>query len=87
MKEALDPKTSEPVNPLKSARDVASQMTALLNQDFDFKNPGPNTVDTVTEGSCVVVVGSTGTGKSSTIGKVTRRSVSAGNGKDRVTVR
>ena len=37
--------------------------------------------------SCVICVGSTGTGKSSTISKCTRRSASSGNGRDRITVR
>ncbi len=72
-------KSARDVANVKSARDVASQMTALLNQDFEFGKSS--------EPSCVICVGSTGTGKSSTIGKVTRRAVSAGNGKDRVTFR
>ena len=37
--------------------------------------------------SCIICVGSTGTGKSSTISKCTRRAVSSGNGRDRITVR
>ena len=37
--------------------------------------------------SCVICVGSTGTGKSSTISKCTRRAASSGNGRDRITVR
>lgn len=37
--------------------------------------------------SCVICIGSTGAGKSATISKCTRRPVSSGNGKDRVTIR
>ena len=37
--------------------------------------------------SCIICVGSTGTGKSSTISKCTRRAASSGNGRDRITVR
>ena len=37
--------------------------------------------------SCVICVGSTGAGKSATISKCTKRPVSSGNGRDRVTVR
>lgn len=36
---------------------------------------------------CVICIGSTGAGKSATISKCTRRPVSSGNGRDRVTVR
>ena len=37
--------------------------------------------------SCVICIGSTGAGKSATISKCTKRPVSSGNGRDRVTVR
>lgn len=36
---------------------------------------------------CVICIGSTGAGKSATISKCTKRPVSSGNGRDRVTVR
>ena len=45
------------------------------------------TVATPKVRSCVICVGSTGTGKSSTISKCTRRAASSGNGRDRITVR
>jgi predicted GTPase len=57
-------------------------MTALLGHDFDLSKPVRGETR-----SCVICVGSTGTGKSSTISKVTGRTVAAGNGKDRVTFR
>ena len=37
--------------------------------------------------SCVICIGSTGAGKSATISKCTKRPVSSGSGRDRVTVR
>ena len=44
-------------------------------------------VDHEEELSCVICIGSTGAGKSATISKCTKRPVSSGNGRDRVTVR
>ena len=44
-------------------------------------------VDQEEELSCVICIGSTGAGKSATISKCTKRPVSSGNGRDRVTVR
>ena len=77
-------KSSSQTNQLQSARDVASQITALLSQEFGSEKSGR---EYETGPSCVIVVGSTGTGKSSTIGKVTRNRILSGNGKDRVTNR
>ena len=74
----------------KLTQELAQDLAALLvqsNLKLPVAKPVPVHYEKPTSKACVVCVGSTGTGKSSTIRKVTRRAVSSGNGRDRVTVR
>jgi hypothetical protein len=81
-------KRERPKSEMEDARDLGIALAASLSakiknvDDFTFVDS-----DGEEESNCVICIGSTGAGKSATISRCTRRPVSSGNGRDRVTVR
>ena len=63
------------------------QLTHLQKNEETEETAESNLEEEEEELSCVICIGSTGAGKSATISKCTKRPVSSGNGRDRVTVR
>ena len=71
---------------LNKHRDSSTRLSLKGTLAEDLEQLLPDT-DEDPELHCIICVGSTGAGKSATISKCTRRPVSSGSGRDRVTVR
>ncbi|TRY74925.1 hypothetical protein TCAL_07510 [Tigriopus californicus] len=75
--------TSENARNAEKARSIAAEMAALLSRDdFTFVN----NLNSRNDETCIICIGSTGTGKSATIAKCTGQDVPCGSGSARVTV-